>query len=140
MTTLLRLRLPLRLPKPTRTTLTTCRRHLTTTPTLSRTITDSAKDAVKTIDRAAGTAALKGIQTGEAIAETAKRTVSGATERAEGVGGEVAGKAKGTAAEAAGKAKGTAAEAAGKAYEVGGKARGMKEEAKSGNLRPGAGY
>ncbi|KAG0127754.1 hypothetical protein HOY82DRAFT_63491 [Tuber indicum] len=103
MTALRSLLRSLRLPKPTRT--------LTTTSALSRSIADSAKEAVKTIDRVAGNAALKGIETGEAIAGAAKQTVSGTTARARGVGSGVAGKAKSTAAEAAGKAR-----------EVGGKA------------------
>ncbi|CUS12306.1 unnamed protein product [Tuber aestivum] len=75
-------------------------RTLTTASTLSRSIADSAKEAVRTIDRAAGSAALKGIETGEAIAQTAKRTAA----RTREVGSGVAGKAKGTASEAAGKA------------------------------------
>jgi len=123
MTTTLRplalLRLRLLLPNYTR-ALTA--RPLTTTSTASRSITDSTKDAIKTIDRAAGTAALKGIETGEAIAGAARQTVSGATARAEKMGSGVAGKAKGTAAKAGGKA-----------YEVGGKAASMKEEAQSGH-------
>ncbi|KAG0632965.1 hypothetical protein HOY80DRAFT_1006381 [Tuber brumale] len=80
-------------------------RTLTTTSTLLRSIADSAKGVVKAIDRVAGNAALKGIETGEAIAETAKQTVSGTTARARGAGSGAAGKAKGTAAEAARKAR-----------------------------------
>jgi len=97
-------------------------RTFTTYRVLNKTVIDTGKDALKKVDRVAADAAIKGIETGEAVTQTIKETAqsvtssaSKATSQAQGSASEAAGKAKGAASEVAGDAKG-------KAYEVKGEA------------------
>ncbi|KAI5806052.1 hypothetical protein EDC01DRAFT_638507 [Geopyxis carbonaria] len=104
-------------------------RPFSTTRALPKSITETVKDAAQTVNRAASDAALKGIKTGETVAETTKEYAGAAT----GTAKEYAGAAKGTAEEYAGAAKGTANEyagaAKGKAQELKGDAKGAAKEA-----------
>jgi len=88
-------------------------RLLSTSTRLQKGPVETAKDALKKVDRAVSDVAVKGIETGEKATEAVKETV-----------GKDTGEAKGKASELAGEAKG-------KAYEVKGQAKGKAEEMKS---------
>ena len=96
-------------------------RTVATSPVLQKSVTEAVKQTSQAIDRKVADIALKGIETGEKVTETAKSAV--------GKTGELAGEAKGKAGEYAGEAKGMKEEAKGKAkgaaQEVEGKVKGL---------------
>ncbi|KAI1609324.1 hypothetical protein EDD37DRAFT_653711 [Exophiala viscosa] len=75
---------------------------------------DSAKDTLKSVDRAVSDAAVSGIDKGVEIKDKVKAAAGVETSKAEGKASEVAGEAKGKAAELKGQAKGKAEEIKGK--------------------------
>ncbi|OCK76341.1 hypothetical protein K432DRAFT_335841, partial [Lepidopterella palustris CBS 459.81] len=89
-------------------------RLFSTSSVVRKSVVDSAKDAVKKVDRAVSGVAVKGIEKGEQAAEAIKSTMPETTGEAKGKASEVTGQAKGKANEMAGKAKGTAEEVKGK--------------------------
>ncbi|KAI9666249.1 MAG: hypothetical protein M1821_004184 [Bathelium mastoideum] len=109
-----------------RTTITRQARLFSTSPRVQKTVVDSAKDAVKKVDRTVSDAAVKGIETGVSIITSANavttekatnataETIGLKSKQAQGKAAEVGGEAKGKAHEVAGKAKGTAEEVKGK--------------------------
>jgi len=78
-------------------------------------VIDSAKDAVKKVDRTVANAAVKGIEKGQEASAVVKDTVGINAKKAEGTASEVTGEAKGKAHELKGEAKGKAEELKGKA-------------------------
>ncbi|KAI9685424.1 MAG: hypothetical protein M1822_004555 [Bathelium mastoideum] len=93
-----------------RTTITRQARLFSTSPRVQKTVVDSAKDAVKKVDRTVSDAAVKGIETGEKATNATAETIGLKSKQAQGKAAEVGGEAKGKAHEVAGKAKGTAEE------------------------------
>ncbi|TPX17635.1 uncharacterized protein E0L32_012080 [Thyridium curvatum] len=87
---------------------------------LQKTATETAKDAVKQVDRAVSDKLVDGINIGATVGSKIK-------EAGEDI---VHGKATGKAAELRGDAKEMAGEAKGKAHEVAGKAKGKAEQVK----------
>jgi len=88
-----------------------------------KTVTDSVKDAAKTVDRKAGDIAVSGIEAGETVVDKAKGAVGvGSTEelkgKAKGTYEEVKGQASGKTAEAKGQVKGAAEQVKGSAERV----------------------
>ncbi|KAB5545800.1 ClpP/crotonase-like domain-containing protein [Coniochaeta sp. 2T2.1] len=102
---------------------------------LQKTPVETAKDALKTVDRAVSDKLVDGIN----VATNVKDKVKDVTEdvvghKSTGAAAEVSGQAKGKASELAGEAKGktgeVVGEAKGKASELAGKAKGAAEETK----------
>jgi hypothetical protein len=89
-------------------------RTIATSPILQKSVTEAVKQTAQAIDRKAADAALKGIETGEKVTETAKSAAGKTSELAGEAKGEYAGKAKGMKEEAKGKARGAAQEVEGK--------------------------
>jgi len=95
---------------------------------------ESVKDAAKKVDRTVSNVAVKGIETGEKVVGSVKKSMPDNTEEAKGEAKQAYGAAKGEINELAGQAKGKAnelsGEAKGKANELTGEAKGKKEELK----------
>jgi len=94
------------------------------TSVVRRSVLDPVKDAAKKVDRTVADQLVKGIETGEKVAQATKETVGINSAKAEGAAAETSGELKGKASELAGEAKG-------KASELAGEAKGKKEEMKS---------
>ncbi|PNS17243.1 hypothetical protein CAC42_6926 [Sphaceloma murrayae] len=96
--------------------------------------TETAKDTLKTVDRAISDNLVKGIDKTAEAAEAAKANLNSTTGSAQGKASEVAGQAKGKAQEMQGQAKsamdGNSGSAKGKAEELKGEAKGKAEEIK----------
>ncbi|KAK0648614.1 hypothetical protein B0T16DRAFT_456079 [Cercophora newfieldiana] len=120
------------------------RASFSTSVTMQKTIVDSTKDTLKTVDRAVSDKLVDGIDIGTTVASKVKEATENITAdnaagkaqqlkgEASGKTSELAGKAKGTAAEMAGKAEGTASQMMGKtegtANKAAGKAKGAAEQ------------
>jgi len=111
-----------------RTTLTRNARLFTTSTRYYKGPVEMGKDALKAVDRTISDAAVKGIETGEKVAETVKQTAGKSTGELKGDAHEMAGQAKGKAQEVSGQAQGKAQELKGQAS---GKASELKGEAKA---------
>ncbi|KAH8819489.1 hypothetical protein F5884DRAFT_760678 [Xylogone sp. PMI_703] len=103
-------------------------RFFSNTAAAQRGPVETAKDAVKTVDRAVSNKIVDGIEIGENVTQKVKdATGIHNTSELKGKASEVTGQAKGKASEVAGQAKGTASEvsgeAKGKASEVAGQAK-----------------
>ncbi|RQM06207.1 hypothetical protein DH86_00003337 [Scytalidium sp. 3C] len=101
-------------------------RYFSTTPATQKGPVETAKDAVKTVDRAVSDKIVDGIELGEKATQKVKEATGvHSTEDLKGKAAEVTGQAKGKASEVSGEAKGKASEVAGqakgKANEVSGK-------------------
>lgn len=59
-----------------------------------KTITETAKDALKTVNEVASSAALKGVEGGEAVANAAKSTLAGSSSSLSGTADQLKGSAK----------------------------------------------
>lgn len=116
-------------------------RFFSTTPVAAKSVVDTAKDALKKVDRTVADGAVKGIEVGEKAAETIKQTIPNNTTQAKHQAQGAAQSAKSTAQSAAdslpenaqqakGQAQELAGEAKGKASELAGEAKGTKEEYK----------
>ncbi|KAK6533732.1 hypothetical protein TWF694_002663 [Orbilia ellipsospora] len=108
-------------------------RPLSTSYPLRKSVTDTVKDTVDTIDKKAGATLAAGIQKTENATEAVKDSVSGAVGAAQDkapTADEAKGMAKGKASELQGQAKQAHSEAKGKIDEMSGKAKGAFEEAK----------
>ncbi|ODQ56488.1 hypothetical protein SAICODRAFT_109499 [Saitoella complicata NRRL Y-17804] len=115
---------------------------------LRKSVTDTIKDAAKTVDRAAAEAALKGIEATQSVADAAKSAASSITNTSaaqkaaeaaselknvapdviSGKSKEAAGQIKGKLAEAKGELKGAAAQVKGKANEGAAEVKGKVNE------------
>jgi len=92
-----------------------------------KTITDTAKDALTTVNEVASNAALKGVEATESVTNAAKATVAGSTKYAEGVADQV----KGEASKASGNyTEGLGGQIKGEAKKVQGQAESKAEELK----------
>ncbi|KAJ6257478.1 hypothetical protein Dda_7263 [Drechslerella dactyloides] len=107
-------------------------RPLSTSTILNKTVTETVKDTVHTIDLKAGQTLAAGIDKAEQATESVKEAVGAAQKNAPSSADEAAGMAKEKAYEAKGKAQETKGEIKGKASEMSGKAKGAYQEAKSG--------
>ncbi|KAI1441603.1 hypothetical protein ABKA04_004689 [Annulohypoxylon sp. FPYF3050] len=87
-------------------------RHFTTSIAARKTVTETAKDTLKAVDRKVSDKLVDGISAGENIASKVKGEVD--TGKVKGTAEEIRGQAKGQAEELKGKAKGAAKEAEGK--------------------------
>ncbi|KAK0729511.1 hypothetical protein B0H67DRAFT_466906, partial [Lasiosphaeris hirsuta] len=92
------------------------RASFSTSIAFQKTATDSAKDALKSVDRAVSDKLVDGIDIGTTVASKLKETTENITAGdVKGKAAELQGEAKGKASEMAGKAKGAVGEMAGKA-------------------------
>ncbi|KAK1753124.1 hypothetical protein QBC47DRAFT_387831 [Echria macrotheca] len=103
--------------------------------TLQKSATETAKDTLKTVDRAVSDKLVDGINIGSTVASKAKEVVEDVSgKKTTGATAELRGEAAGKTSEVAGKAKGTASEVAGRAEgtaeKVKGKVEGAAEQAK----------
>ncbi|KAI1273539.1 hypothetical protein F5Y07DRAFT_252272 [Xylaria sp. FL0933] len=103
-------------------------RQFSTSIAARKSVTEAAKDTLKTVDRKVSDKLVDGINTASKAAETVTGKATETNYKAAGSAEEIRSKAKGTAEELAGKAKGTAKEAEGSikgaAKEAEGKAKG----------------
>ncbi|KIV99853.1 uncharacterized protein PV09_08521 [Verruconis gallopava] len=88
-------------------------RLLSTTARLNKGPIETAKDALKSIDRTISDAAVSGIEKGEQAAASIKKQMPSASD-VKGKASELSGEAKGKASELEGQAKGKAEEIKGK--------------------------
>ncbi|KAI1331543.1 hypothetical protein F5Y16DRAFT_360207 [Xylariaceae sp. FL0255] len=79
-----------------------------------KSVTEAAKDTIKTVDRKVSDKLVDGINAGAKAAETVTGKTTEASYKAAGTAEEIRGKAKGETEELKGKAKGVAKEAEGK--------------------------
>ncbi|KAK6505816.1 hypothetical protein TWF481_007707 [Arthrobotrys musiformis] len=108
-------------------------RPLSTSVIHQRTVTETVKDTIDTVDKKGGKILAAGIEGAENVTHTVKDKVSdvvGAARKNTPTAEEAKGAVKGKASEAKGKANEVASEAKGKAEEIRGKAKGAFEEAK----------
>ena len=108
------------------------RAAFSTSVSMQKTVTDSAKDALGAVDRAVSDKLVDGIDLGSNVAskiKEVKEEVIG-SKSAEQLRSEAAGKASEMVGQAKGKASQVAGQAQGKASEMAGKAQGMGEQAK----------
>ncbi|KAI1108400.1 hypothetical protein F5Y14DRAFT_445499 [Nemania sp. NC0429] len=89
-------------------------RQFTTSMAARKTIVETAKDTIKTVDRKVSDKLVDGINVSAKAAETVTGKATETNYKAAGTAEEIRGKAKGEAEELAGKAKGAAKEAEGK--------------------------
>ncbi|KAI1451515.1 hypothetical protein F4805DRAFT_94459 [Annulohypoxylon moriforme] len=87
-------------------------RHFTTSIAAQKTVTESAKDTLKSVDRKVADKLVDGINAGENIASKVKGEVE--TGKVKGTAEDIRGQVKGQTEELKGKAKGAAKEAEGK--------------------------
>ncbi|KAI8949176.1 hypothetical protein F4801DRAFT_422302 [Xylaria longipes] len=90
-------------------------RQFSTSIAARKTMTESAKDTLKTVDRKVSDKLVDGINVGSKAAETVTGKVTEANYKAAGTAEEIRGKLKADSEELKGKAKGAAKEAEGKA-------------------------
>ncbi|KAI0446862.1 hypothetical protein F4803DRAFT_501482 [Xylaria telfairii] len=88
-------------------------RQFTTSIAARKTITETAKDTIKTVDRKVSDKLVDGINIGSKAAETVTGKTTQANYKAAGTAEEIRGKMKAESEELAGKAKGAAKEAEG---------------------------
>ncbi|KAI1207564.1 uncharacterized protein F4807DRAFT_433770 [Annulohypoxylon truncatum] len=88
-------------------------RHFTTSTVAQKTVTEAAKDTLKSVDRKVSDKLVDGISAGEKIASKVKGEAD--TGKVKGTAEEIRGQAKGQAKELEGKVKGTAEEIRGSA-------------------------
>ncbi|PSR85680.1 hypothetical protein BD289DRAFT_453184 [Coniella lustricola] len=93
------------------------RASFTTSLYLRKTVTEAAKDTLKTVDRAVSDKLVDGIDAGVTAKEKVKGATSEVTGKTSGEASELSGEAKGKAQELKGQAKGKASELKGKAKE-----------------------
>ncbi|TRX96077.1 hypothetical protein FHL15_003219 [Xylaria flabelliformis] len=89
-------------------------RQFSTSIAARKTMTEAAKDTLKTVDRKVSDKLVDGINAGSKAAETVSGKTTEASYKAAGTAEEIRGKMKGETEELAGKAKGAAKEAEGK--------------------------
>ncbi|TGJ85515.1 hypothetical protein E0Z10_g3242 [Xylaria hypoxylon] len=88
-------------------------RQFGTSMAACKTMTESAKDTIKTVDRKVSDKLVDGINMGSKVAESVTGKAHEANPKAAGTAEEIRGKVKGHSEELAGKAKGAAKEAEG---------------------------
>ncbi|KAH8668678.1 hypothetical protein BX600DRAFT_510748 [Xylariales sp. PMI_506] len=96
-----------------RVTIVQAPRYFSASARMHKTATETAKDVLKTVDRAVADKLVDGIDATTSAAEKASRSDLGG--KLKGAAEEIRGKTKGSTEEFKGKAKGAAHEAAGKA-------------------------
>ncbi|KAI0148632.1 hypothetical protein GGR57DRAFT_475002 [Xylariaceae sp. FL1272] len=89
-------------------------RQFSTSFAARKTVTESAKDTLKSVDRKVSDKLVDGINASSKAAEKVSGKTTEASYKASGTAEEIRGKAKGEAEELKGKAKGAATEAEGK--------------------------
>ncbi|KAF3288714.1 hypothetical protein TWF970_005771 [Orbilia oligospora] len=117
----------------TRLPTSTITRPLSTSIIRQKTVTETVKDTIDSVDKKSGKILAAGIEGAENATHTVKEKVSdvvGAARKNTPTAEEAKGAVKGKASEAQGKASEVAGEAKGKANEISGKAKGAFEEAK----------
>ncbi|KAK6335786.1 hypothetical protein TWF730_003163 [Orbilia blumenaviensis] len=108
-------------------------RPLSTSVIRQKTVTETVKDTIDTVDKKSGKILAAGIETAENASHTVKDKVSdvvGTARKNTPTAEEAKGAVKGKTSEMQGKASEVAGEAKGKAEEISGKAKGAFEEAK----------
>ncbi|KAI0206655.1 hypothetical protein F4808DRAFT_2297 [Astrocystis sublimbata] len=88
-------------------------RQFSTSLAARKSVTEAAKDTIKTVDRKVSDKLVDGINAGAKAAETVTGKAANANAKASGTAEEIRGQAKGTSEELLGKAKGAANEAEG---------------------------
>ncbi|KAI3325404.1 hypothetical protein HD806DRAFT_490236 [Xylariaceae sp. AK1471] len=105
-------------------------RQFSTSIAARKTVTESAKDTLKTVDRKVSDKLVDGINAGSKATEAVTGKSTEASYKAAGTAEEIRGKAKGESKELKGKATEASYKASGTAEELKGKAKGAAEEVK----------
>ncbi|GAW13393.1 hypothetical protein ANO14919_027780 [Xylariales sp. No.14919] len=104
-------------------------RQFSTSIAARKTMTESAKDTIKTVDRKVSDKLVDGINLGAKAAETVTGKATEANYKAAGSAQEIRGKMKANSEELAGRAKGAAKEAEGTIKETEGAIKGAAKDA-----------